>query len=76
MDISSVPSGCKLEPFLSLLNHGGKQKGCLKNEKSNMALEEFPPLPRGFAHACVKADVIILLLQSLKFKPGNPAVHI
>lgn len=49
----------------------GKARGCLKNEESNIALEEFAPLPSGWVCVSTCLYMIIVLLQSLKVERGG-----
>lgn len=68
---SSRPLRLSAPSISDPLNHEGKGKGCLKNEESNMAAEEFRPLPSGYVRTCIRActcerAAIVLPLQPLR----------
>lgn len=53
LEISFCPLWLSAGSISDLVKREGKERGCLKNEESNMALEEFTPLPSGCVSECV-----------------------
>lgn len=79
----SCPLRLSAGSISDLLNREGKEKGCLKNKESNMAGEEFSPLPSGYVrvriHACTCEYVGWCDYSGAAVAQGwgaNPAVHI
>lgn len=79
----SCPLRLSARSISDLLNREGKEKGCLKNEESNMAGEEFSPLPSGYVRVRIRACTCEYVgrcdYSGAAVTQGwgaNPAVHI